>query len=95
MELLIPHHYEHHVLRRPYAQWPDSVLRAFEHLNRMHPPKSDIPFHPIRKTPSSWTGGEEERLMQDIKVDGKIAEQRLLKDGGDFEEFAETCAAEG
>lgn len=95
MELLIPHHYEHHVLRRPYAQWPDSVLRAFEHLNRMHPPKSDIPFHPIRKTPSSWTGEEEERLMQDIKVDGKIAEQRLLKDGGDVEEFAETCAAEG
>ena len=23
MELLIPHHYEHHVLRRPYGQWPD------------------------------------------------------------------------
>jgi proline iminopeptidase len=40
MELLIPHHYEHHVLRRPYAQWPDSVLRAFEHLN----PKVYIPM---------------------------------------------------
>ena len=39
MELLIPHHYEHHVLRRPYAQWPDSVLRTFEHLN----PKVYIP----------------------------------------------------
>ena len=40
MELLIPCHYEHHVLRRPYAQWPDSVLRAFEHLN----PKVYIPM---------------------------------------------------
>ena len=40
MELLIPHHYEHHVLRRPYAQWPDSVLHTFEHLN----PKVYIPM---------------------------------------------------
>lgn len=40
MELLIPYHYEHHVLRRPYAQWPDSVLRAFDHIN----PKVYIPM---------------------------------------------------
>jgi proline iminopeptidase len=33
MELLIPHHYEHHVLRMPYQQWPDPVNRAFEHIN--------------------------------------------------------------
>jgi len=33
MELLIPHHYEHHVIRIPYAQWPDPVLRAFKHMN--------------------------------------------------------------
>ena len=33
MELLIPHHYEHHVLRRPHAEWPDAVNRAFDHLN--------------------------------------------------------------
>ncbi len=33
MELLIPHHYEHHILRIPYAQWPDPVLRAFKHMN--------------------------------------------------------------
>ncbi|MGH8190239.1 MAG: proline iminopeptidase-family hydrolase [Rhodanobacteraceae bacterium] len=33
MELLIPHHYEHHILRMPHAQWPDPVLRAFAHLN--------------------------------------------------------------
>jgi len=33
MELLIPYHYEHHVLRLPHAQWPDPVLRAFAHLN--------------------------------------------------------------
>ena len=33
MELLNPHHYVHHVLRRPYDQWPDPVNRAFKHLN--------------------------------------------------------------
>jgi proline iminopeptidase len=33
MELLIPHHYVHHVLRRPYDQWPDPVNRTFKHLN--------------------------------------------------------------
>ncbi|MGH8125130.1 MAG: proline iminopeptidase-family hydrolase [Rhodanobacteraceae bacterium] len=33
MELLVPHHYEHHVLRIPHAQWPDPVQRAFAHIN--------------------------------------------------------------
>ncbi|MGH8118845.1 MAG: proline iminopeptidase-family hydrolase [Rhodanobacteraceae bacterium] len=33
VELLIPHHYEHHILRLPYAQWPDPVLRTFAHIN--------------------------------------------------------------
>ena len=33
MELLIPYHYEQHVLRRPYGEWPDCVRRAFDHLN--------------------------------------------------------------
>jgi len=33
MELLIPHHYVHHVLRMPADQWPDPVNRAFKHLN--------------------------------------------------------------
>ncbi len=40
MELLVPHHYEHHVLRMPYAQWPDAVQRTFAHLN----PKVYIPM---------------------------------------------------
>lgn len=33
MELLVPHHYEHHVLRMPAAGWPEPVNRAFRHLN--------------------------------------------------------------
>lgn len=33
MELLIPHHYVHHILRMPPDQWPDSVNRAFKHIN--------------------------------------------------------------
>lgn len=40
MELLIPHHYEHHILRMPHAQWPEPVLRAFAHLN----PKIYVPM---------------------------------------------------
>ena len=34
MELLIPHHYEHHVLRMPAADWPDPVNRAFARINQ-------------------------------------------------------------
>ena len=33
MELLIEHHYVHHILRLPIDQWPDPVNRAFKHLN--------------------------------------------------------------
>ena len=33
MELLIPHHYVHHILRLPADQWPDPVNRTFKHLN--------------------------------------------------------------
>ncbi len=33
MELLIPHHYEKHILRMPAEDWPDPVNRAFDHLN--------------------------------------------------------------
>ena len=33
MELLIPHHYVHHILRMPAEQWPDPVNRAFKHIN--------------------------------------------------------------
>lgn len=33
MELLIPHHYEHHILRMPFEQWPDPMLRALKHVN--------------------------------------------------------------
>ena len=40
MELLMPHHYEHHILRMPGAEWPDPVLRAFAHLN----PKVYVPM---------------------------------------------------
>jgi proline iminopeptidase len=33
MELLIPLHYEKHLLRMPAAEWPDPVNRAFKHIN--------------------------------------------------------------
>jgi proline iminopeptidase len=33
MGLLIPMHYERHILRRPYAEWPEPVVRSFSHLN--------------------------------------------------------------
>jgi proline iminopeptidase len=34
MELLIPNHYAHHILRMPPEQWPDPVNRAFKHINQ-------------------------------------------------------------
>lgn len=34
MELLIPQHYEQHVLRMPAAEWPDPVNRAFARINQ-------------------------------------------------------------
>jgi proline iminopeptidase len=33
MELLTEHHYVHHVLRMPAADWPDPVQRSFAHMN--------------------------------------------------------------
>ena len=33
MDILIPMHYEQHLLRMPHAQWPDPVNRAFAHIN--------------------------------------------------------------
>jgi proline iminopeptidase len=40
MELLMQHHYVHHVLRRPLNDWPDSATRSFKHIN----PKVYIPM---------------------------------------------------
>ncbi|MFW5797142.1 MAG: proline iminopeptidase-family hydrolase [Spirochaetota bacterium] len=34
MNLLIPHHYEQHVLRKPAAEWPEEVTTAFENINQ-------------------------------------------------------------
>ena len=33
MELLMEHHYVHHVLRMPAAEWPDPARRGFDHIN--------------------------------------------------------------
>jgi proline iminopeptidase len=33
MELLIPNHYEQHVLRMPADDWPDAINRTFKHIN--------------------------------------------------------------
>jgi proline iminopeptidase len=40
MELLMPNHYEKHILRIPSADWPDPVKRAFNHMN----PKVYVPM---------------------------------------------------
>jgi len=34
MELLVEQHYIHHVLRMPPAEWPEPVVRGFEHINQ-------------------------------------------------------------
>ena len=33
MELLIPHHYELHILRMPFAEWPDPAMRGISHVS--------------------------------------------------------------
>jgi proline iminopeptidase len=33
-ELLLEHHYVHHVLRLPLEQWPEPVIRSFGHINK-------------------------------------------------------------
>ena len=33
MDLLMAQHYEHHVLRMPFAEWPDPAKRGMEHIN--------------------------------------------------------------
>jgi proline iminopeptidase len=33
MDLLVQHHYVHHVLRLPPERWPEPINRAFENLN--------------------------------------------------------------
>jgi len=33
MELLMPSHYEQHILRMPADTWPDPVMRAIAHVN--------------------------------------------------------------
>jgi proline iminopeptidase len=33
MELLVPQHYIHHVLRMPVEDWPDPAVRGFAHIN--------------------------------------------------------------
>jgi len=34
MATLMPMHYEQHILRRPFAAWPEPVLRSLGHLNQ-------------------------------------------------------------
>ncbi|HEV2816987.1 MAG TPA: proline iminopeptidase-family hydrolase [Allosphingosinicella sp.] len=34
MQTLLPMHYEQHILRRPFAQWPEPVLRSMGRLNQ-------------------------------------------------------------
>jgi proline iminopeptidase len=33
MELLMEHHYVHHILRRPAEEWPEEVMASLEHVN--------------------------------------------------------------
>jgi proline iminopeptidase len=33
-QLLLDHHYVHHVLRMPVDEWPEPVVRSFAHINR-------------------------------------------------------------
>jgi len=70
MELLIPHHYEKHVLRIPAAEWPDPVQRAFKHMN----PKVYVPMQGPSELGASGKLAAWDR-MADL---GKIAVPALM-----------------
>ena len=57
MELLMPHYYEHHMLRMPAADWPDPVVRGFAHINqKIYVPMQGPSELGIAPTPSWPTG---------------------------------------
>ena len=58
MELLMAHHYVHHVLRMPLGSWPDSAERAFKYLN----PKVYIPMQGPSELGASGKLGQWDRL---------------------------------
>jgi proline iminopeptidase len=49
MEALVPMHYEQHFLRRPAADWPEPVQRAFKHINQ--------PLYTLMQGPSELGAG--------------------------------------
>jgi proline iminopeptidase len=34
MQLLVEHYYVHHILRMPANEWPEPVVRGFDHINQ-------------------------------------------------------------
>ena len=77
MELLVPAHYEKHILRRPAAEWPDPVNRAFAHLND----KIYIPMQgPSELGLSEWTvKNHVHNLLEKLGLHNRVAAAALLR----------------
>jgi proline iminopeptidase len=76
MELLVQHHYVHHVLRMPADEWPDPVNRAFAKLN--------YPLYTLMQGPSEL--GASGRLVDwDRTADLDRIEVRALVIGATYD----------
>lgn len=70
MATLIPMHYQQHFLRRPFAQWPEPVLRAMKHAN--------LPVYALMQGPSEL-GASGRLVAWDRTADlGRIAIPTLV-----------------
>jgi proline iminopeptidase len=70
MELLIPAHYEKHLLRMPFADWPEPVARSMKHLN------ADI-YIPLQGPSELGVSGKLERRDRSADL-GKITVPTLV-----------------
>ena len=53
--LLMEHHYQYHVLRKPVDQWPEPVVRMLEHLNQdIYVPMQGPSELGVRGTLAQW-----------------------------------------
>lgn len=58
--LLMEHHYQYHVLRKPLNQWPEPVMRMLEHINHdIYVPMQGPSELGIRGTLADWDRSED------------------------------------
>ncbi|HVB26924.1 MAG TPA: proline iminopeptidase-family hydrolase [Mycobacteriales bacterium] len=90
-ELLMEHHYVHHVLRMPATVWPDPVRRAFAHINKsIYVPMQGPSELGASGKLSDWDRSEDlQRIVVPTLV---IGAQHDTMDPAQLEQMADTVA---